>query len=81
LLTIFLCITVSSYKKKMPATLQQLEARVADKPYMSGYVPSKDDQAILEELFGANTATIQWVARMASYYASERAELALTEKK
>ena len=61
----------------MPATpLKDLEARVADKPYMSGYVPSKDDQAVLEELFGANPATIQWAARMASYYASERAELA-----
>lgn len=60
----------------MPATLQELEARVADKPYVSGYVPSKDDQTVLEELFGGNTATLQWAARMASYYAAERAELA-----
>lgn len=60
----------------MPATLKELEARVADKPYMSGYVPSKDDQAVVEELFGGNAATLQWAARMASYYASERAELA-----
>ena len=65
----------------MPATLKELEARVAVKPYMSGYVPSKDDQAILEELFGTNAATIQWASRMASYYATERAELAATEKK
>jgi elongation factor 1-beta len=56
-------------------SLKELNGKLTAQPYVSGFTPSKDDAALFRELFGNNQAVIQWAARMASYYQSERDEL------
>ncbi|CCW60013.1 unnamed protein product [Phytomonas sp. EM1] len=54
------------------STLKELNGRLSDKPYVSGFLPSKEDAKVFEEMFGSNINVAQWAARMASYYQSER---------
>jgi len=56
-------------------SLKELNGKLTNQPFLAGYVPSKEDAAAFKEMFGNNTAVIQWAARMASYYQSERDEL------
>ena len=56
-------------------SLKELNGRLTNQPYVSGFVPSKDDAATFLELFGNNAAVVQWAARMASYYQAEREEI------
>ena len=62
-------------------SLKELNGRLDSKPYLSGYAPSKDDAAAFLELFGSNANVIHWVARMASYYQSERQAILEPPKK
>ncbi|CCW67013.1 unnamed protein product [Phytomonas sp. Hart1] len=53
-------------------TLKEFNGRLSDKPYVSGFLPSKEDAKVFEEMFGSNVNVARWAARMASYYQSER---------
>lgn len=57
-------------------SLKELNGRLTTQPYLSGYAPSKDDAVAFKEMFGNNAAVIQWAAKMASYYQSERDQIA-----
>ena len=61
-------------------SLSELNKKLTGKPYVEGYAPSSADHGLFQEMFGSNTATVQWVARMASYFSSERAQVAKTDK-
>ncbi|KNH04003.1 translation elongation factor 1-beta [Perkinsela sp. CCAP 1560/4] len=56
-------------------SLSELNKKLTTKPYIDSYVPTAVDDALFTEMFGSNTATIQWAARMASYFSSERAQI------
>jgi len=62
----------------MSKELAALNGKLSNQSYVSGCVPSKDDASAFKEMFGNNTAVMQWAARMASYYQSERDEIAKT---
>eukprot|EP01084_Bolivina_argentea_P305665 528064_1 len=57
------------------ATTHALNGKLTATPYVAGFQPSSDDAKAFKEMFGGNTAAIQWAARMASYYSSEREEI------
>jgi elongation factor 1-beta len=57
------------------SNLKEINGRLTSQPYVAGYVASKEDAALFEQMFGAHTAVAQWAARLATYYASERAEI------
>ena len=61
-------------------SLSELNKKLTAKPYVDSYVPTKADYALFTEMFGSNALTIQWVARMASYFSSERAQIAKADK-
>lgn len=63
------------------STLKELNGRLTAQPYVSGFSPSNQDAKAFQEMFGGNTKVIQWAARMASYYQSERNELVSGPKK
>jgi glutathione S-transferase len=58
------------------ASLEAVDAALAETNCVAGPVPTAADAQLFGELFGGNAATVQWAARMASYYASERDEFA-----
>ena len=62
-------------------SLKELNGKLTNTPYIAGFTPSKEDAALFKELFGENPATIQWAARMASYYQSERDAILTPAKK
>ncbi|CBH15623.1 translation elongation factor 1-beta, putative [Trypanosoma equiperdum] len=57
------------------SSLKEINGRLSAQPYVSGFTPSKEDARIFSEMFGSNTAVIQWAARMAAYYQAERVQL------
>jgi elongation factor 1-beta len=57
------------------SNLKEINGRLTSQPYVAGYVASKEDAALFEQMFGTHTAVAQWAARLATYYASERAEI------
>ncbi|EPY17111.1 hypothetical protein STCU_10818 [Strigomonas culicis] len=64
----------------MSTTIKELNDRLTKQPYMAGYTPSVEDERIFKDIFGDNINTIQWVARMASYYPVERLNMPSGEK-
>jgi elongation factor 1-beta len=62
-------------------SLKEINGKLTSAPYVAGYTPSKEDAALFKQLFGDNQAVIQWAARMASYYQSERDQLVSGPKK
>jgi len=56
-------------------SLSEINAKLTTKPYVDGYTPSKADADLFNELFGNNQNVIQWAARMAAYFESERQSL------
>lgn len=63
------------------SALKDLNEKLVATPYVSSYNPSADDAKTLEQMIGSNTNVLAWAARMASYYASERATFPPAEKK
>ncbi|CBZ24038.1 hypothetical protein LMXM_08_0050 [Leishmania mexicana MHOM/GT/2001/U1103] len=57
------------------ASIKELNDRLTKQPYVSGYTPSVDDERLFREIFGDNVNVVQWAARMATYYPSERAKM------
>ncbi|GET86134.1 hypothetical protein, unknown function [Leishmania tarentolae] len=57
------------------ASIKELNDRLTKQPYVSGYTPSVDDEKLFREIFGENVNVVQWAARMATYYPSERAKM------
>jgi len=55
--------------------IKEVNGRLSNQPYVSGFTPSNDDAKLFAEMFGNNNAVIQWAAQMASYYQSERAAI------
>eukprot|EP00008_Paramoeba_atlantica_P010493 CAMPEP_0201493012 /NCGR_PEP_ID=MMETSP0151_2-20130828/35739_1 /ASSEMBLY_ACC=CAM_ASM_000257 /TAXON_ID=200890 /ORGANISM="Paramoeba atlantica, Strain 621/1 / CCAP 1560/9" /LENGTH=203 /DNA_ID=CAMNT_0047880135 /DNA_START=55 /DNA_END=666 /DNA_ORIENTATION=+ len=53
-------------------SLSEINKKLLTKPYVEGYVPSKADAELFQQMFGNNAKVISWAARMASYFASER---------
>jgi len=60
---------------KGPQELVIMNGKLTASSYVAGATPSKDDAAAFKEMFGGNTAVMQWAARMASYYQSERDQI------
>ncbi|KPI90672.1 hypothetical protein ABL78_0268 [Leptomonas seymouri] len=58
----------------MPS-IKELNDRLTKQPYISGYTPSSEDEKLFLQVFGENTNVIQWAARMATYYPSEREKM------
>ncbi|KAG5485734.1 hypothetical protein LSCM1_07145 [Leishmania martiniquensis] len=56
-------------------SIKDLDDRLTKQPYVSGYIPSADDEILFREIFGDNVKVMQWAARMATYYPSERAKM------
>jgi elongation factor 1-beta len=56
-------------------SLVEVDKTLASSNYVTGYTPSRDDAALLQELFGGNTATLAWAAKIATYYRVEREEI------
>ncbi|CAG9569302.1 hypothetical protein LMJF_08_0050 [Leishmania major strain Friedlin] len=56
-------------------SIKELNDRLTKQPYVSGYTPSTDDAKLFSEIFGDNVNVVQWAARMATYYPSERAKM------
>ncbi|KAG5485062.1 hypothetical protein GH5_07505 [Leishmania sp. Ghana 2012 LV757] len=59
-------------------SIKDLNDRLTKQPYVSGYMPSVDDEVLFSEIFGDNVKVMQWAARMATYYPSERAKIQLS---
>eukprot|EP00796_Vickermania_ingenoplastis_P005050 gene5050-3637_t len=57
------------------SNLKELNGRLLAQPYVSGFSPSNQDAKTFQEMFGNNVKVMQWAARMASYYQSERDEI------
>ena len=57
------------------SNIKEVNGRLTNQPYVSGFVPSKDDATLFTDIFGANNAVVQWAAQMAAYYATERADI------
>lgn len=57
-------------------SLEELNDRLAATPYVAGCTPTSADAALVERLFGNDTVTLQWAARMATYYRCERESIA-----
>ncbi|CAJ1017557.1 hypothetical protein, conserved [Leishmania lindenbergi] len=57
------------------ASFKELNDRLTKQSYVSGYTPSTDDEKLFREIFGDNAKVVQWAARMATYYPSERANM------
>ncbi|AYU76306.1 hypothetical protein conserved [Leishmania donovani] len=57
------------------ASIKELNDRLTKQPYVSGYTPSADDAKLFNEIFGDNVNVVQWAARMATYYPSERSKM------
>ncbi|KAG5505043.1 hypothetical protein JKF63_04490 [Porcisia hertigi] len=62
----------------MTFIIKELNDRLTKQPYVSGYTPTAEDERLFRETFGDNVNVIQWAARMATYYPSERAKIQLT---
>ena len=57
------------------SSIKELNDRLTKQPYVSGYTPSAEDEKLFRQVFGDNVNVIQWAARMATYYPSERAKM------
>jgi elongation factor 1-beta len=55
--------------------VKEVNGRLTNQPYVAGFHPSNEDAKLFAEMFGNNTAVVQWAAQMASYYNSERAAI------
>ena len=62
-------------------SLAEINTKLTAKPYVEGYVPSKADADLFNELFGNNQNTVAWAARMAAYFEAERNTVAGTKGK
>ncbi|KAJ9439571.1 putative translation elongation factor 1-beta [Diplonema papillatum] len=58
-------------------SIADLNSKLRTQSYLDGGIePTSTDHNEFQAIFGDNKQAIQWVARMASYYAAERTELA-----
>lgn len=56
--------------------LQDINKKLVETPYVSGYTASTEDAKLYNDIFGKNDAVASWAARMACYYEAERNEIA-----
>lgn len=56
-------------------SLRDLNERLTKQSYVAGYAPSTEDEKYFKAIFGDNLNVVQWAARMASYYPSERKQM------
>lgn len=56
--------------------LREINGRLLNQPYVSGFAPSSEDNKLYEEMFSKTPNVARWAATMACYYQSERAQIA-----
>jgi elongation factor 1-beta len=58
------------------SNLREVNGRLQNQPYVSGFHPSSSDTQLFEEMFSTTPNVAKWAATMACYYQSERNEIA-----
>ena len=56
--------------------LKAINAKLEKSSYVASYEPSTEDAKLYKDMLGDSAAVAQWAARMASYFAAERDEIA-----
>lgn len=59
----------------MSQNLREINGRLLNQPYVSGFLPSNTDSQLYDEMFAKSPTVARWAATMACYYQSERQEM------
>jgi prolyl-tRNA editing enzyme YbaK/EbsC (Cys-tRNA(Pro) deacylase) len=67
---------INSKSKKNMSNLREINGRLQNQPYVTGFHPSTADSQLFDEMFSKSPNVAKWAATMACYYQSERNQIA-----